>query len=465
MTRHSFLLILSVGFFLFFSCKKEKPGSQPDPKPAPGESENAKANNWIYDQLSQVYYWSPYLKKKSDTNLELAPADYLESVRYVDDRFSAIEPLDEATRATADGMVTDFGIDRVAWKYPSGEVVIQVTAIVPGSPAERAGLRRSDVIGRVDGKPIPTSNWDTLFGTQQLRLSIARSADNFETIHEIELSRGPYYDTSVILDTVYTVGEKKVGYLVYRKFFSATKDDNDVDLLAAFRHFKQEGVNELILDVRYNGGGLETLFIKMSSLIAPAEHITKRDILAYRTDRVDRTKESGIDRFSLSADELATANLNLPRLIVLANSNTASASELTMHCLRQHIPVIHYGETTVGKYVGSYEISGKDKGIPWIFHPITTRLYDSRFFADPGYPAGLTPDVALHDNGRPDILDFFYGQFGEYDTNKDYDRLLLRVMNDLQGKTRAADLPARETPVAPGVRMIPTVKPTLIIDR
>jgi C-terminal processing protease CtpA/Prc len=461
MTSHRILLILSAGF-LFFSCTREI--ETPDP-PDPNLSENARTNNWIYDQLARVYYWAPELAGRAETDLEQDPQAYLESVLYHDDRFSYIEPLDAASRAPADGMVTDFGINYMVWKIGSARYELQITSVVPGSPAERAGLKRSHLIGRIDGEEIPSSGWDALFDPQQITLTYAQSTDGFATatIREVELTKAPYYDTPVMLDTVYTVGTKTVGYLAYNKFYSAFEDDNDVDLLAAFRRFKQAGVSELILDLRFNGGGLEALFVKMSSLIAPAVNVGRGDVLAIRTSRVDRKTAAGTDRFSLTPDELATANLNLSRLFVLANSNTASASELTMHCLRQYIPVIHYGETTVGKYVGSYPIPGEDDDVPWTLHPITMRLYDKRFLDDPGYPTGLSPDVLMLGNGLPGPAElnngYFRGQFGEWDPGKDYDPMLHRVMTYLQGTTRSdafGTAPVEAAPVTPRARMIPT---------
>ncbi len=451
MIRYCLPFILSA-CFLFFSCKKDSP-----PGPGPDASDNARANNWIYNVLSEEYYWSPYLTDKSKTNLELAPQDYLKSVRYADDRFSVVEPLETETRASADGYVTDFGINFIIWRYESGLRLLQITSIVPGSPAERAGLRRSDRIDRIDGQTINESNWQALLARQRISLSLCD--ETFEPIREVELAKAPYYDTPVILDTVYTVGTKRVGYLVYYKYSSAFEDSNDVDLMSAFRRFKQAGVNELILDLRFNGGGLEPLFIKMASLIAPAELVSGNAILAYTTDRVDRTKEPGIDRFSLTPEELATANLDLDRLIVLANRFTASASEVTMHCLRQYMDLVHYGETTTGKYVGSQTFSGESKNIPWELHPITTRLYDKRFLGDPGYPDGLSPDVPMIDDGP------FRGQLGEYQPDQDYDRMLLRVMNDLRGASRSAADPEQETPAAPTARMISPVRPTLILTK
>lgn len=432
--------------------------------PDPDDSENARVDRWVYEQLDRIYYWQPRLPRRDDTDLELAPEGYLNSVMAPDDRFSYLEPAEAATRATADGYVTDLGINYIVWLFSDGRRMLQITSVVPGSPAAAAGLRRSDLVGRVGGFEIPASGVAALLAPDRVILTLCDP--DFAPLREVSLAKAPYYDTPVMLDTVYTVGALKVGYLAYSKFYSAADDDNATDLVAAFRRMKAAGATELILDLRYNGGGYETLFVKMASLIAPASKVAAGDILAYRTDREGRTVASGVDRFALTPEELAAANLDLARVIVLANGHTASASEVTMHTLARHIPVIHYGAATVGKYVGSYPISGEAEGIPWTLHAISSRLWDNRFLGDPGYPNGLAPNVAMHDNGLPYSAGNgpFFGDPGDWDdADGDYDPVLRRVMTDLVGATRAAT--PRESRPTPRAEAVSTIRPRLILNQ
>jgi hypothetical protein len=267
----------------------------------------------------------------------------------------------------------------------------------------------------------------------------------------------------VLKDTVYVLPStapenagKRVGYLAYRKFYSAAEDENDTDLIDAFRRFKQAGVDELVLDLRFNSGGLSTLFVRLSSLIAPAEKVAGNEVLTYWAGRVNAQLPSGSDGFRLKPDESTTANLDLDRLYVLANQFTASASELTVHCLRRHMTVIHYGEKTVGKYFGSNSISGESDGVPWIMHPITRRYFDNRSMDDPGYPGGLIPQVELK------ITPQGLGDLGEWNPEKPYDSDLLRVMNDLQGIAPAADTRV-DTRSVSSWRVVSTPKAEMII--
>jgi carboxyl-terminal processing protease len=139
-------------------------------------------------------------------------------------------------------------------------VIAQVLYVLPNSPAAAAGFKRGDIISKVNGQTITTSNYVSLlysgattfsFGLAQIQNSALVDTDLARSVTATSFQANP-----VFMDSVYTVGGKTVGYLVYNQFVPAPNNSNgseyDDEVDAIFSNFKAKGVNELVLDLRYN---------------------------------------------------------------------------------------------------------------------------------------------------------------------------------------------------------------------
>ena len=228
----------------------------------------------------------------------------------------------------------------------------------------------------------------------------------------------------------------KIGYLMY----NAYRRNFDSDLNAAFAQFQSNGVTDLVLDLRYNGGGSVETAIDLTSMITGqfnGEIITQQQWnpeiqAAFEAD----DPESLIDRFDNTiSDGSAINSLNLSRLFVIGTGSTASASELTIIGLQPYIDVQTVGTTTVGKFQASITLYDSetfrrnDETLnPRHFYAIQPLIYTyANANGVVGPPAGITPDFEL----REDISNL--GTLGEAD-----EPLLSLALDQILGRSYAS---------------------------
>lgn len=201
---------------------------------------------------------------------------------------------------------------------------------------------------------------------------------------------------AVLCDSIYAVGEHRVGYLCYRSFQDAE------DLEPVMKHFYEEHITDLVLDLRYNGGGLISTCQYLCSSIVPEsaygqlmEYLQYNELITQERIRKGQTATYQY-RFRKATDGQPTLGLQvyglrLTRLYVLTSRQTASASESTVICLRPYMSVVTIGEQTTGKGVGMETLH--DSRYKYQLVPITFRYYNVQDETVPD--DGLTPDVPV----------------------------------------------------------------------
>ena len=194
-------------------------------------------------------------------------------------------------------------------------------------------------------------------GTVKLGLSDGRSV----TVTAVDMYEDPV-QTIRILERP---GGKKVGYLHYTSFTL----DSCEDLTVVFRQFKEAGIDDLVLDLRYNSGGYLIAEEVLASLLAPVSVVDAGRVLSQEIYGSGMPEEgrSGPTLFktgfmfrkdgALQVVSTAGANPDLPRLYVLVTENSASASESLVCGLRPYMDVILVGGRTSGKYCAGYLIA------------------------------------------------------------------------------------------------------------
>ena len=204
----------------------------------------------------------------------------------------------------------------------------------------------------------------------------------------------------VLKDTTYTTANgHNVGYIVFNSFVSDSVADKYLD--PAFAAFSAQGVTDLIVDLRYNGGGYTSTAEHLDDLIVPA---SKTGSLMYtrtfntnlQTDQDPLlTKNLGFPAgsFTLANNKVLfskSGTLAVNRVFFIVSGQTASASELTMNNLRPEMDVQFIGDTTYGKPVGFYAININK------YQMYTPEFSTVNAAAQGGYYAGFMPGTAAY---------------------------------------------------------------------
>ena len=210
---------------------------------------------------------------------------------------------------------------------------ITVFTVFEGSPAYQKGLRRGDIIAKIEGED--TKGWQTdqavgkLRGPKGTTVAIAIKRAGYEKLIELQVPRDevrmPTIHAAVMLDAT-------TGYIRLQDFGEST----DQELGRSLRDLTQQGMKRLVLDLRENPGGALDQAIKVSNRFLP-----RGDLIVYTRGRAPNSDQ----------DYRATENsdyLNLP-MVTLVNRNSASASEIVAGALQDHDRSLIVGETTFGK--------------------------------------------------------------------------------------------------------------------
>ncbi|MFD1079613.1 S41 family peptidase, partial [Longispora fulva] len=140
--------------------------------------------------------------------------------------------------------------------------------VLPGTSAEAQGLKRGDIFTEVNGVQISDSNYrDLLFSGESYTINVGRIVNgNIEmTEQTVSLTGQEYSENPIFTTNVIQREGRTIGYLKYNGFYGTP--EYDTQLNAVFGDFKAQGVTDLVLDLRYNGGGYVETAIDLASMI------------------------------------------------------------------------------------------------------------------------------------------------------------------------------------------------------
>ena len=421
------ILIILTGIvlpFIFFSCEKEEVSL------LKGVDSNEYVNSWISETMQTYYYWEKKLPTTTDKTL--SPDKYFASLIYTynkisapdGDRFSWIQDNYTELLASLDGVTAnEIGFDCVLFYKANGspDIYGQITYVKKGTPAEKAGVKRGMYFDRINGTSMTDSNIQNLITSANSQMSLGLLQENYDSNNTfLGLSVGQtltfntlanYSENPVYLDSVYTYQNRKVGYLVYNFFATDGGSGNseyDLKLNEVFGKFKTAAITDLVLDLRYNSGGISTSAELLASLIVP--NLSKNNLYTYYeyNDYLNsQSKESDSHKYFMETiKSLAVNNIgnNLgSRVIVLTGPYTASASEQVINGLKPYMDqVILIGDTTYGKNVASFSLYVEnDTNNKWGLQPIVAKYFNKDGQSD--FTAGFVPDFRVDDIGMPGI--------------------------------------------------------------
>lgn len=378
---------------------------------------------WVDERLQQEYYWlDEYNDKHNSFDFTLSADRFLSQSllslttniddggydsngnRYV---YSYIQKISgggtsSGTRATS---VSGYGLflASTVWllEENGSRYGFAVEHVYPGSSAEAAGIRRGDIIGQVKGNDITSSNlndyWYDLQYGDMGTITVQRIDGTNSSVEPstVSLSVGYYQENPVAYSGLITLPEavadsgKKIGYLSYLSFDA----DYDTELIDALRKLGEEGITDLILDLRVNGGGSVNSSILLASSILGSSYEGK----IYATlDRHEKNKyDDSVCKLVSHNGTTALPSLNMPALWVIASNGTASASEMVIVGLDGlDVPVTVVGARTEGKNCGMDVIEKTFGSTTYSYAPITFLNLNAKGFND--YGEGIEPDIDIN---------------------------------------------------------------------
>jgi C-terminal peptidase prc len=265
--------------------------------------------------------------------------------------------------------------------------------VFPDSPASDAGLARGDRIVAVNDRSVQalveSGEINAVFGPSEAGYGVAISVerDGAEP-YAATMTKRVVTIPTVSLTKVFEVDGRRVGYVLFRNFV----EPSIAALDQAFDELRAQNVTELVLDLRYNGGGLVSVAQHLASLIGGTR--TRGLVLGEYFHNDKNTARNKRILF----EEKPNA-LTLERLFVIATRSTASASELIVNGLRPFVPVTIVGGTTYGKPVGQYGFTICDK----ILFPVAFTIRNANGQAD--YFTGIPADCPAADDASRQLGD------------------------------------------------------------
>jgi len=379
--------------------------------------------DWLRSYMLDWYYWTGVAPNPAPAGFTTLQA-YFDALRYPGtatqrgDVWSYFQDTASYNQFFAEGQTLGYGL------FVNGgerQLPLKVRMTEPQSAAAAAGLVRGDTIVSVNG----IAAADLINGDFAL-LSPARAGDQITVVADtasgrrtIVLTAAVYDLTPVPVSTVLTLPDgRKAGYVVLKDFIVQA----EAPLAAALASFRAAGAAELIVDLRYNGGGRISTANRLASLIAGAG----QPGALFTELRYNAAHQGSNSRYLLETQPGPAFG----RVLVLTGWRTCSASELIVNGLAPYATVVTLGGTSCGKPYGFSPVASCGN----TFSAVNFQSYNAAGYG--GYDNGIAPSCPVADN--------FSGSFGD-----PADSLTAAATSYLQtGACPSADAPARAAAAA-----------------
>ncbi len=348
-------------------------------------------NLFVRDVLDEYYLWYRELPRVNPANYA-SPEAYLEAVRYrpLDSTFSYI-----TSRAANDAFYGESQFVGFGFSTQTTETELNVLQVFPDSPSSEAGMARGDRIFEINGRTVAdlvrAGTIGSAFGASEEGVSSAVAVRSRQGVERrFTMTKRVVTIPTVSLTRTFQVDGRTVGYLLFRNFVTPSYAALD----EAFAALREARATEVVIDLRYNGGGLVDVAVHLGSLVGGT--YTQGRVFAEFQHNDRNTALNETLRF-----ESPPQALGLSRLVVITTRSSASASELLINSLRPHLPVVVIGDATYGKPVGQYSFDFCDKVLAPVSFSLVNADGQGDFFGGIA-PTCVAADDIEHDLGAAD---------------------------------------------------------------
>ncbi|MBY0245067.1 MAG: PDZ domain-containing protein [Sphingobacteriaceae bacterium] len=453
MKKSTLFTLVITTLLLLGACKKNK--TQPSPTPVANGNRAELTADSIFLYAKQVYLWNNALPSyevfkprnytsSSSTDIYAMNDELFEITRFGIDpttgkpfeynpnnnnvpKYSYIFNSSDKnptgyihTQKSAvdlEGYGNDLGAKIGIYDRNGNSYKIYVQAVYQNSPADKAGLVRGDEITKMNDTNIGTNINEELmlinsiFSASNLKISGIKANG---TPFTYDLQKASYQSSPIYKDKIFVSGSKKIGYMAYARFSTMENSQRYFDEI--FTKFSNENISDLIIDLRYNGGGYINTAEYLINLIAPTSTNGKTMFYEYYNKTMQDGKASILMNQPLLDNNLKvqynqgkivtyadvdystkgntiiikkTKGLSqVKNIVFIVSHGTASASELIINSLKPHVNVKLVGQTTYGKPVGFFPITIENK------YDVYYSMFETKNSnGEGGYYAGMKPDV------------------------------------------------------------------------
>jgi len=355
------LIVVLSGFAIFSSCRKNDTGGNN------GTTDENILKDSILAISRDVYLWNTQIPSDFSARSYDGPSEIMEAIRKYSNEPGFSDPVDHYSFAMkqnewdnlSNGIISDFGLN--AFFFSDND--LRVRLVEEASPAGRAGIKRGWKFLKVAGSTnITTNNVDFLVNNIYNSSSTAFTFQKPDSSTvEITLESETYQENPVVLDSIYTEGARKAGYIVFNSFLGDTARVIN-ELTNVFNRFVSANVTDVIVDLRYNGGGYVSVSEALANfLIKPSASGSIMMTQQYNDNYSDLNEVTMFKK---------RGALNVNNIFFVVTDNTASASELLINNLKPYMNVKLVGpEATYGKPVGFFPIAVGE----WYIFPVSFR--------------------------------------------------------------------------------------------
>ncbi|GAA4326798.1 S41 family peptidase [Pontixanthobacter gangjinensis] len=412
------------------------------------EDPELEIERFVYNALNEIYLYKAdvpelannYFENSNEKSEYLAgassPEALFDDLTSKADRFSFItddyKSLEDRFDGVSGATGIKYGIGRISG---TNNVFGIIRYVLPGTSAEEAGLVRGDIFTEINGQKLTRSNFSDLIDQSGFTINVGQVNNGEITLTDktVTLSDDPYTENPVFISKVFEIEGRKIAYLMYNSFTGNFDDE----LNTVFGEFKTAGVTDLVLDLRYNGGGSVESAKDLSSMITgqfQGDVFVKEQWNAkYQSFYETQNPEALLNRFD---DRTRTGekinSLNLSEVYILTSASSASASELVINGLDPYINVVQVGDHTVGKFQASVTLydsddfskEGASENHTYALQPLVFKSLNSVGKTD--YVNGLQPDITYVENLNE------FGNLGDVD-----EPLLQKAMDAILGRSES----------------------------
>ena len=385
-----FIIILFITITIISSCKKNVTPAVIKTDTTDSLTTDELARDYLYAAMNQYYLWYKLMPVVVDTAYK-DPYTLLDAMRYKTlDRWSFVQTYDEYL-ATSTGSFVGHGI---SMGLDSLTQTVRIAQIYTRSPLYSKGVRRGWIVKKLNGTDLApvfiakdAVTYNSLIGTSTAGITntfLFQTPEGKDST--IVSTKAAFTLNTVILADTLHLKTGITGHLVFDEFIPPS----NADLQTAFAYFSLNNINNLIVDLRYNGGGDLSVLQNMASYVAGAAK--------FNTTFLTLTYNDKNTQYNVSYPfKTVSYPLTISKLIVITTQGTASASEDFINGLKPVLDVTTIGTTTNGKPVG---MNGFLYKTDYAFFPITFNVVNSAGEGDfyKGFaPAKFVIDDITHD--------------------------------------------------------------------